>query len=290
VRDREFFDRYKRIRWEGEHILVIGICLFMVGLVIYCAVKLWIKREGQDTAGEKVRKNFVALFSLDPGQCDAVNEIGIWEATNQPVWLRKEIGEKDHSTHYTLIENLSFEKVRSFAKNCVNWGSVSAGHFLEIDETNWKELFDAALGEENKDLKLKHRYDYLVQEDIAFHKNRKDLIEKQLSQVDLIVDTVLAGKNSILSDDAVAEIKKETSDFARRYSADPRYIYTFYWSEVRMGATHRKELYKIDRVWTVEQYDYNKTPSTRRTPYPNMNDDNLLESFVKILLDENEYK
>lgn len=131
------------------------------------------KKESTDTKlivclkNQEVYENFVALFVVDFKPYDT-QQIGIWEATNQPVLIREEV-DGHWSSHFFLLNNLSFEEVRNYAQKSADVVSVSARYFLDIDETNWKTLFHRALGEEKREQKLKQRYSFLTGEDIRYN-------------------------------------------------------------------------------------------------------------------------
>ena len=152
----DFSETLKKVSDIGyRYVQVSGTCDFDAN---------WLKNE-------EVYKNFVALFVVNFKPYDT-QEIGIWETTNQPVLLRKEVWNKDFSSRYSLIKNMSYEEVRNYAKQSANISSISAKHFFEINATNWEILFDGALGEEHKDYKIKNRYDYLTLQDIGYNVNK----------------------------------------------------------------------------------------------------------------------
>lgn len=117
--------------------------------------------------------------------------------------------------------------------------------------------------------------------------DRMHILEQQLAQIDTIIDNTIKKQQNVCTSGCLEKIRKEAELFLKYYIFDPRYSFTFYWSEYPMGAIHCKEFRRIDSVWCVYQYDYNKRPSERITEYPNINDDNLLEGFVEVLLTEN---
>lgn len=118
----------------------------------------------------------------------------------------------------------------------------------------------------------------------------KHSLEQQLIQIDSIIINVIAERHLNSQPAFINEIKEKAVCFLKNYITDSNHSFTFYWSEYPMGATHSKEFRKIDSVWCIYQYDYDKTPREKKTPYPNINDDNILESFIRVLLDEDKYR
>ena len=151
--------------------------------------------------------------------------------------------------------------------------------------------FEKAISENENKLKEERPCSILTNKDEFFNRERMRILEQQLSQIDAIIDNAIKKQQKACSVDCLAKIKKQAEFFFRRYILDPKdAIFTFYWSEYPMGATHCKEFRRINSVWCVYQYDYDRRPGERIIEYPNINDNNFLESFVEILLTESDYK
>ncbi len=246
------------------------------------------KAEPQWLKTEDVYQNFVALFLWKFKPHDT-EKIGIWKDTNQPAIIREEVDAHD-VTRYQFVKNLSFKEVRVFAKRSKDTVSVMAHYFLDIDEYNWEMLFEKALSEnENQLIKTERPCSILTNKDETFNIDRMCILEQQLSQIDLIIDHTIKKRQNDCSSDFLEKIKNQAESFLKGYILDPTRSFTFYWSEYPMGATHSKEFTKIDSVWCVYQYDYDKQPPERITEYPDINDDNFLEGFVEVLLTENHF-
>ena len=115
------------------------------------------------------------------------------------------------------------------------------------------------------------------------------ILEQQLSQIDLIIDNTIKKRQNDCSSDFLEKIKNQAESFLKGYILDPTHSFIFYWSEYPMGATHSKEFRRINSVWCVYQYDYDKQPRERKTEYPDISDDNFLEGFIEVLLTENHF-
>ena len=236
---------------------------------------------------EEVYRNFVALFLWKFKPHDT-EKVGIWKDTNQPVIIREEVDAHD-VTRYQFVKNLSFREVGVYAKRSKDTVSIMAHYFLDIDEYNWEMLFEKAVSENENQLKAERPCSILTNKDESFNIDRMRILEQQLSQIDLIIDNAIKKRQNACSSDFLEKIKKQAESFLKGYILDPTLSFTFYWSEYPMGATHSKEFTKIDSVWCVYQYDYDKQPPEKITEYPNINDDNFLEGFVEVLLTENDH-
>ncbi len=232
---------------------------------------------------EDVYQNFVALFlwKFKPYNTE---KVGIWKETNQPVIIREEVDE-NYVSRYRFVKNLSFKEVRVLAKRSKDTVSIMARYFLDVDENNWDTLFKKAVSENETKLKVERPCSILTNQDASFNTDRIRTLEQQLFQIDTIIDNAIK-KNKNCSAYCLAKIKKQAESFLRGYILDPTHSIIFYWSEYPMGATHSKEFIRINSVWCVRQYDYDRQPRERIDEYPNINNENLLEKFVEILLTE----
>ena len=243
------------------------------------------KDKPQWLKSEDVYQNFVALFLVKFKPYNT-EKVGIWKDTNQPVIIREEV-DGHYVSRYQFVKNLSFREVRAYAKFSKNTVSIMAHYFLDVDEYNWETLFEKAVSEnENQLLKTEYPCSILTNKDERFNINRMRILEQQLSQIDSIIDNTINKRQNAYSSDFLEKTKEEAETFMKGYILDPMHSFTFYWSEYPMGAIHSKEFRRINSVWCVYQYDYDKQPPERRTEYPDINDDNILEGLVEILLTE----
>lgn len=151
--------------------------------------------------------------------------------------------------------------------------------------SNWSKLISDPAEQRDS---IDSQKQFLQNSSFIFATNRNTCQNRVSELIDAVKRNACTGTNAKKA--SLFEISMQTTDFVEKYNANPHHSHTFYWSEYPMGATHSKELRKIDSVWTVHQYDHDKMPSSRYTPYPDMNDDNILESFIRILLNESKYK
>jgi len=112
------------------------------------------------------------------------------------------------------------------------------------------------------------------------------LINKQIEIVEKIVDEYVSCNNLNLSPCFIENVKTRVKNFLLEYRDNPNRYYVFYWSEYPMGAIHNKVLIKIDSIWHIVQDDYDKKPSEKRTPFPEINDENLVTYLVKFIIEE----
>lgn len=122
----------------------------------------------------------------------------------------------------------------------------------------------------------------------AEYDERQATLKKQLDNIDVIIDRVLRKRKFVYSADTIEGLRDSASNFVKQYIDNERAFYTFYWSEYPMGAIHNRLFIKDNGIWCVSQYDFDKKPKENITQYPEINDENFLEHFLEVLLN-NEY-
>ena len=207
--------------------------------------KLYLLRN-QWLKNEDVYDKFISLFvvKFEPYN---TQQIGIWEPSNQPILIREKI-DGHYTSHYSLQRILYFEEVRNYAEKSYGKVSVSARHFFEIDENNWRELADKAIGsfvdkaidrkETEKRMAQKWRYSYLAEKDIKYNVDKTDAAET----IDLM-RTFLKDKNyDIVFSENKMTIVKHSDDpwnHFNKFIAKPDGIYNYV--EVQMGGYDEKK-------------------------------------------------
>ena len=112
------------------------------------------------------------------------------------------------------------------------------------------------------------------------------IISKQKDEVEWIINEYISLNKIRLTTSFVEKIKIKVEKFLTEYIKNEKSYYVFYWSEYPMGAIHNKVLMKIESTWYIIQDDYDKKPREKRTPYPQITDENLARYLVEFIIDE----
>ena len=112
------------------------------------------------------------------------------------------------------------------------------------------------------------------------------ILSKQKDEVEEIINEYISSNKVRLTTSFVEKIKKKVEQFLTEYNNNEKSYYVFYWSEYPMGAIHNKVLMKLESTWYIIHDDYDEKPREKRTPYPQITDENLARYLVKFIIDE----